>query len=329
MFGFLKRRMWKEQVKLATQNALACRYIVDFESSLVAAGLRFGSQFQSPAETDLETANGYLSDLRSGEPLPAMIVSDALQMNSELRREYDAVIQASSNAVALIGSERLQLLPFDQMFSPGEGWSTYFLNFRSPFGASVKQEATKQTKGVGQSPENVQYLDDLIKQGEMAGMDPKKLREAFENVEPKRLRELEAMGAELARMDAEQNLRVRTERLLQRQLEGQSQHTRTTNQEKTPDIGGQWTVYVDDNFHYMDEGERYALGSFDCYESAVLACQKIVDEFLENNSAETGDKLFESYVKFGEDPWITGPNETPDQPVFSARDYARQRCNER
>jgi hypothetical protein len=31
-----------------------------------------------------------------------------------------------------------------------------------------------------------------------------------------------------------------------------------------------YTVYVDDNFHYMDESERYKLGDFDdCRELAL------------------------------------------------------------
>jgi len=40
-----------------------------------------------------------------------------------------------------------------------------------------------------------------------------------------------------------------------------------------------YTVFVDDNFHYMDESERYKLGDFPDCASAVAACKKIVDEF--------------------------------------------------
>ena len=41
-----------------------------------------------------------------------------------------------------------------------------------------------------------------------------------------------------------------------------------------------WTVYVDSNYHYMNEDERHSIGSFESYDDALLACQKIVDEFL-------------------------------------------------
>lgn len=87
-----------------------------------------------------------------------------------------------------------------------------------------------------------------------------------------------------------------------------------------------YTVHVDDNFHYMDKDERYTYGKFETLESAIEACRKIVDEYL--NAAYTPGMsafdLFTSYTSFGDDPWISGAEEKP----FSAWDYARQRCNE-
>ncbi len=91
---------------------------------------------------------------------------------------------------------------------------------------------------------------------------------------------------------------------------------------------GNWTVYVDDNFHYMDEDERYCLGAFDSIDAAVAACRNIVDEFLKDNPAKTADELYDQYTSFGEDPWIKGPFPASDAPSFSAWSYARQRCNE-
>ena len=35
-----------------------------------------------------------------------------------------------------------------------------------------------------------------------------------------------------------------------------------------------YTVFVDDNFHYMDESERYKLGEFVDCASAVAACKR-------------------------------------------------------
>ena len=43
-----------------------------------------------------------------------------------------------------------------------------------------------------------------------------------------------------------------------------------------------YTVLVDDNFHYMDESERYVYGTFETYEAAVAACKSIVDLDLRN-----------------------------------------------
>ncbi|MBX7484134.1 hypothetical protein [Qipengyuania qiaonensis] len=92
--------------------------------------------------------------------------------------------------------------------------------------------------------------------------------------------------------------------------------------------GGNWIVYVDDNYHYMDEDERYCLGTFNSLDGAVAACRKIVDEFLQGNPAKTAGELYDQYKSFGEDPWIRGPSLGSENPPFSAWDYARQRCDE-
>ena len=87
-----------------------------------------------------------------------------------------------------------------------------------------------------------------------------------------------------------------------------------------------YLVYVDDNFHYMDESERYLLGEFPDCESATAACRRIVDEFLQQAAAKcTAQELYEGYTMFGEDPWIES-----DDPEckFSAWTYARQRSAE-
>ncbi len=87
-----------------------------------------------------------------------------------------------------------------------------------------------------------------------------------------------------------------------------------------------YEVFVDDNFHYMDEDERYKLGEFDTEEEAIAACKKIVDEFLLTNyEPGMGEKdLYDSYTSFGEDPFMR-----PGSPgSFSAWTYAKERCSE-
>src|SRR5262245_5375139 len=85
-----------------------------------------------------------------------------------------------------------------------------------------------------------------------------------------------------------------------------------------------YAVFVDDNFHYMDESERYRLGEFDDCSTAIAACKQIVDEFLLSNRGKVEDLLV-TYIMFGEDPFIL-----TDDPncKFSARDYARERVRE-
>jgi hypothetical protein len=87
-----------------------------------------------------------------------------------------------------------------------------------------------------------------------------------------------------------------------------------------------YTVYVDDNFHYMDDGERYTLGEFADCQSACAACRGIVDTFLAGADHDcTARQLYGKYMAFGEDPWIGSAD---PECRFSAWKYAEQRCAE-
>jgi hypothetical protein len=87
-----------------------------------------------------------------------------------------------------------------------------------------------------------------------------------------------------------------------------------------------FTVIVSDNFHDMDAGESYKLGPFETLESAVDASKGVVDDYLTHayRPAMTATALYESYVTYGENPYIvsSGVEGVP----FSAWDYAKERC---
>jgi hypothetical protein len=84
-----------------------------------------------------------------------------------------------------------------------------------------------------------------------------------------------------------------------------------------------YTVYVDDNFQYMDEEARIKHGDYATLEEAVQACKTIVDACLTrtHEPGMSARKLYEGYVAAGDDPFIVGPGAS-----FSAWTYARQRC---
>ena len=86
-------------------------------------------------------------------------------------------------------------------------------------------------------------------------------------------------------------------------------------------------VFVDDNFHYQDESERYKQGEYDTYEEAVKACKEIVGGELShlNLNRLSAAELYSAFTSFGEDPFI---RPTPEGERFSAWEYARQRCEE-
>jgi hypothetical protein len=91
-----------------------------------------------------------------------------------------------------------------------------------------------------------------------------------------------------------------------------------------------YKVLVDDNFHYMDESERYELGVFPSLEAAIEASKQIVDEYLRSahQPGMTTEALLTSYLFFGDDPYIVTTAGEATGVLFSARDYARQRCEE-
>ena len=88
-----------------------------------------------------------------------------------------------------------------------------------------------------------------------------------------------------------------------------------------------YTVYVDDNFHFMDESERYKHSEYDTYDAAVAACKKIVESYFEpvENGKYSFKELWDGYTTFGEDPFIVPEDKDCH---FSAWDYAKQRCHE-
>ena len=87
-------------------------------------------------------------------------------------------------------------------------------------------------------------------------------------------------------------------------------------------------VLVDDNFHYADESEPNSAGEFATLPEALVAAQRIVDEYLASafTIGMTADELVASYAMFGDDPFIVG-SEVSGVP-FSGREYARQRAVE-
>jgi hypothetical protein len=88
-----------------------------------------------------------------------------------------------------------------------------------------------------------------------------------------------------------------------------------------------YKVMVDDNFHYMEEDERWEFGTFATAEAAIAACRKLVDESLvgEYRPGMTVEELYDRYTSFGDEPFIVAQSGAPTGTDFSARDYARSR----
>jgi len=83
---------------------------------------------------------------------------------------------------------------------------------------------------------------------------------------------------------------------------------------------------VDDNFHYMDEDERYCTGVFPTYEIALGIANSIVIRFFDDADPEaSAETLIANYRSFGEDPFIVPFGGAPIPPApFSAWDFASE-----
>jgi len=88
----------------------------------------------------------------------------------------------------------------------------------------------------------------------------------------------------------------------------------------------EFTVFVDDNFHYQDEDERYRLGTYATYEEALEACRNLVCKDLDHffKPGMSAADLVSQWSGFGEDPFIRSTSEGMEQ--FSALEYARERA---
>jgi hypothetical protein len=102
---------------------------------------------------------------------------------------------------------------------------------------------------------------------------------------------------------------------------------RSGNDEAALKTMASYKVMVDDNFHYMDEDERWELGSFATSAEALAACRKLVDESLveEYRDGATAEQLFDRYTSFGDEPFVVALDGAP-KVDFSARTYARERA---
>ena len=69
-----------------------------------------------------------------------------------------------------------------------------------------------------------------------------------------------------------------------------------------------FTVYVDDNYHYMDEDERWTLGVFGSAAEAVSAAKDLVTKSVEHmhEAGMSAEQVFARYQAFGDDPFVVG-----------------------
>ncbi len=147
MFDFVRKRIWKEQVKLVVQNYLACRYLLDFERISLESGLKSGSHSLLMYESELSASTNQLESLYSGDILPATIVEDIVQANKSLRRIYESIRSGKGAFATLVGDTRKGLQSFDSTFIPRGGWKNFIDTFRATGGHPRQLGASCSVQG--------------------------------------------------------------------------------------------------------------------------------------------------------------------------------------
>ncbi len=81
-----------------------------------------------------------------------------------------------------------------------------------------------------------------------------------------------------------------------------------------------YKIYVDDNYHYMDESERYVADSYSSLEEAVERCKELTIKSLKDlyEDGITPENLSAQWAMFGEDPFVRGGDGSVP---FSARKF--------
>jgi len=89
-----------------------------------------------------------------------------------------------------------------------------------------------------------------------------------------------------------------------------------------------YRVEVDDNFHYQDSDERWEKGTYETVEEALAVCREIVDQSIMEGyrTGISAEALYGHYVRFGDDPFIVGLDGMDTGILFSAWNYAKERC---
>jgi hypothetical protein len=86
----------------------------------------------------------------------------------------------------------------------------------------------------------------------------------------------------------------------------------------------QYSVKVDDNYHYGDESERYDGGSYATLNEAIRRCEELTIQSVKNSyeKGRTAGEMMALWSMFGEDPFIIGADS--EEPPFSARKFVTE-----
>jgi len=132
MFGWLRKRERNEHVKLAKQNALAAKYLADFQSQVLAMDPSADPGILQTLQLVVLSAEENLSELATKRVMPPERFNEQWAAQKNLRRLYDEILSGRRAFAKQFGNASERLEPFDTRFVPNEGWKIFLAHFPQP-----------------------------------------------------------------------------------------------------------------------------------------------------------------------------------------------------
>lgn len=129
MFGWVRRRVRREHVKLVRQNQMAVEYLYEFAKEVYQTSL--DPSMMRDLEEVLDIQAELIELLKRESELDTKISEDQLRLQKHLRRIYDEKTAGQVAFAKQFGSARERIMTFDQRFEPNEGWKIFITHFDS------------------------------------------------------------------------------------------------------------------------------------------------------------------------------------------------------
>jgi uncharacterized membrane protein YdfJ with MMPL/SSD domain len=130
MFGWLKKRMRHEHIKLVFQNKMAVDHLYEFAKTV--ADTTGDPSMMRQLEEVSEIQEALVDLLTRQQELDSVAFDDQFKLQKQLRRMYDEKTAGQKAFALQFGSASEKIMSFDQRFEPNVGWKVFLGHFKGP-----------------------------------------------------------------------------------------------------------------------------------------------------------------------------------------------------